>query len=130
MPKQETTPSSPKRNENSAKNPQSETNLQMVLQKVIGQNAYTPTPEQVSKIIEQRGKIVGYVRKDREEEHEKFKIDARNNLHYFYGSLIFVVVIAGSVLYMRPEYFNEVLSALLGFAGGLGIGQFRKNSPY
>lgn len=123
----EITPSARKSGE-SAKEPHSETKLQMILQKIIGQDAYTPTPEQVSTIIFQRGEIAGYIRKDREEEHERFKVTAGNNLHYFYGSLIFVVLIAGAVLWQKPEYFTQVLSALLGFAGGFGVGQSKKNT--
>ncbi len=107
--------------------PASETTLQMIMQRVIGQDAYTPTLAQIDEIIAQKGKIVDYIREDRKEDHDKFKISSKNGLHYFYGSLVFITVIAGAVLWQKPEYFTQVLSALLGFAGGFGLGQSKKS---
>ncbi len=123
----ESTPTLKKINDPTEKHQASETTLQMMLQKVIGQDAYMPSQEQVSKIIEQRGEIARYIREDRKEENDRFFKASTNSLHFFYGSLCFVLLISGAVLWQRPEYFTQVLSALLGFAGGFGVGHSRKN---
>lgn len=108
------------------KKKQSETHLAMMIQKVMGEDAYVPTAQQVDEILSQKRQVNEFIRDDRKDDHEKFKISSKTGLHYFYGSLVFVVLIAGLVLWKKPEYFTEVLSALLGFAGGYGVGQWRK----
>lgn len=92
----------------------------------MGEDSYVPITQQVDEILSQKRQVNEFIRDDRRDDHEKFKISSKTDLHYFYGSLVFVVLIAVLVLWKKPEYFTEVLSALLEFAGGYGVGQWRK----
>ena len=97
--------------------------LQVLLQKVIGEDNLNLSERQIDEILAQRKEVNKYIYDERMQRHDRFKISEKNKLHYFYGSSVLVVLIAGAVLVYHPEYFKEVLALLFGFAGGFGVGR-------
>ncbi|MBI2454019.1 MAG: hypothetical protein HYV54_00360 [Parcubacteria group bacterium] len=103
--------------------------LQVLLQKVMGGDNFTPTAKQFDEILNQRKTVHGYIHEERMQEHDKFKINSKNDRFYLVIILIFVLLMSAGVLIFKPDFFTEVLSALLGFAGGFGVGKFKSGSP-
>src|SRR5687768_2176477 len=82
--------------------------LTLLAQKVLGTDNTPPmTSEQMDKLIDQRGKIIDYVHKDK-------KRDSFDAKFYLIAVLVFIVIFAGLVMWKLPEYFGEVLSFLAG----------------
>lgn len=95
--------------------------LSVLMQRVIGlDNTSNFTPQQVDEVLAQRREISGYIHKDRVR-------DSWDSKFYLVAILIFVLIFSGSVLYLKPDLFAEVLSFLAGiFGGGLGGYGFAK----
>jgi len=95
---------------------ESETTLQMLLQKVVGGNTFTPTERQVDEVLSQRRQVIGYI-------HDDKKTDSYDSKFYLVVVLIFILVFSGLVLWFKSDLFPEVLSFLAGLFGG-GIGGY------
>src|ERR1700722_215113 len=93
---------------------ETETSLQILLQKIVGGNTFTPTEKQVDEILAQRAKVIDYV-------HEDKKIASADSRFYLKMVLVFVLIFAALVLWLDKDIFSQVLSFLAGlFGGGLG----------
>lgn len=63
--------------------------LQVLMQKVIGGDNFTPTSQQFDEILSQRKTVFSYIHEERMQDHEKFKIDSSNEKYYFSLILFF-----------------------------------------
>jgi len=97
--------------------------LVMLLKKVMGDDGYSPTQEQVDELLAQRKLTSGYIHEERMQEHARFKISSKDRKHYFYGALIFIAVLSGGVLVFQPQHFEQLLVAIVIFSGGFGFGR-------
>ncbi|HUD04055.1 MAG TPA: hypothetical protein VMR73_01000 [Candidatus Paceibacterota bacterium] len=102
--------------------------VQLLMQKIIGEGGITPTSQQFDEILAQRKTVYGYIHDERMQDHEKFKISSKDNKFTLVVVLLFILIISGGVLIWRPDYFTQVISALLGFAGGFGFGRSKIES--
>lgn len=110
--------------EENALTEETEQHIQLLLQRVIdGGPDFTPTEKQVDEILAQRKTIYSYVHEERMQEHEEFKISKQAERFNLSVILIFMTIISAAVLWRKPEYFNQVLTGLLAFGGGYGIGR-------
>lgn len=99
--------------------------LQVLMQKVMGGDNFAPTSQQFDEILAQRKVVHSYIHEERMQDHEKFKISSSDSKYYVTLILVFVIIICSFVLFLKPDYFTQVLSALLGFAGGFGVGKYK-----
>ncbi len=97
-----------------------ETSFSIMMQKVLGENSFTPTEKQVDELLAQRNKVYGFI-------HEDKKIDSYDKKFYFIGALIASLVIIILVLFFAKEFLTQILSLLIGAFGGYGIGKAQKN---
>lgn len=74
------------------------------------------TPEHI-------GKILDSVERDSQREHQGRMSSKRWNFAWLIACLIFILAISGLFLWKdKSEYIVPIITALLGFAGGYGIG--------
>lgn len=102
--------------------------LQLLLEKVMGGESFTPTSQQFDEILAQRKTVHSYIHEERMQEHDRFKIQSKDGKYQLTVLLVFVLLLAIIVLIWQPDYFTQVLFALLGFAGGFGVGKYKPQS--
>jgi len=101
-------------------------NLQMLLAGLADTDSHPKlTTDQVTQLIEQRSKIHEYIRDDKKDAFELQKIERKNHLHVLYVGAIGVVILSVFVLIFKPEYFAQLLQALVTTLGGYGIGKYQ-----
>lgn len=101
-------------------------NLQMLLAGLAdNDNIPKLTTEQVTKIIDQRSKVQEFVHEDKKNAFELEKIDRKNRLHYLYTGAVAIILLCGIVLKYKPEYFSQLLQAIVTTLGGYGIGKYQ-----
>jgi hypothetical protein len=93
--------------------------LQVVMQSLTEGSGTKLSENQVNEVLSQRREVNGYIHEERMQRHERYKIGSKDKRLYFFLALLFSVL----VMCLKPEYFTEVLFALLGFAGGYGVGR-------
>lgn len=97
--------------------PENTQSLEMLLAQLESGNGISSKlkDSHIDKLIDQRGTIIEKVHADR-------KGERWDNKFYMVVGLIFTVIILAGVMFFKPEYFSEALTALLSGTGGLGIG--------
>ena len=97
-----------------------ETSFSVMLQKVLGENQFTPTEKQVDEILSQRSKVYDYI-------HEDKKIDSADKKFYFKWALVGSLVVVILVLFFANEFLTQIISLIIGAFGGYGIGKAQNN---
>lgn len=93
-----------------------ETSFSVMLQKVLGENSFSPTEKQVDEILSQRRKVYDYI-------HDDKKTDSYDKKFYFIGALIGSLVVTILVLFFAKEFLTQIISLIIGAFGGYGIGK-------
>ena len=57
---------------------------------------------------------------------EQLRIKAAERKHFFYGGLVFLLIIAGLIVLVRPQYTELVISNIFSLLGGMGISKLSK----
>jgi len=105
-------------------------NMEMLLAGLSGSdNLPKLTTEQVDRVLSDRSKLYDYIHADKKDDFELSKIDKRNNLHYLYVGVGAVILLSLLVLKFKPEYFSQLLQAIVttlgGSLGGYGFGKYQ-----
>ncbi|MBI2473361.1 hypothetical protein HYV70_02300 [Candidatus Uhrbacteria bacterium] len=100
--------------------------LQMLLTQ-LSETSHSPklTTDQVTKLIDQRSRVQEYIREDKKEFFELAKIDRTNKLHFLYVGAVAIIILCWIVLKYKPEYFSQLLQAIVTTLGGYGIGRYQ-----
>lgn len=96
---------------------QQTTSLEMILAQLEQGNGISSklNDNHIDKLIDQRGKIIEKVSEDRSCERWDGKF-------YFIIAMVATLIILAGVLFFKPEYFPQAMTALLSGGGGFGIG--------
>ncbi len=90
--------------------------IQMVLASLNNPSNFNVTSEHLDEILAQRKQVNEFVHEDKKEElaHQRFILR---------WSLISILVMSVLILWKAPEYFTQVITALIAGLGGFGIGK-------
>ena len=88
--------------------------MNLLLQKMVGDNTPNLTEIQVNELLLQRKHFAGLM-------HEDKKRESKDSRFYLVVVLLFILLFSGLVIWVKPDLFTQVLSLIAGlFGGGLG----------
>ncbi len=101
--------------------------MQMLLAKLGDDKDSIPklSAEQIDKVLDERKKINEYVREDHKDDHQKYVIAKKNELHFLYVIGVIGVLLAIFILLLKPEYFNQFLTFIITAPGAYGYGKYK-----
>ncbi len=104
-----------------------ESKLSMLLQKVTDSDI--PLNEkQIDQIISQRGQINDFIHKERMQKHDRFKILSSERKIYFCSGILFILILGGAILFLKPDMLEKFFLVIISIFGGFGIKEIFKIS--
>ncbi len=104
-----------------------EQKLSMLLQKVTD-NDLTLNEQQIDQIILQRAQVNDYIHKERMQKHDRFKILSSERKIYFCSGLVFVLILGGAILFLKPDLLEKFFLVIISIFSGFGIKEMFKIS--
>jgi hypothetical protein len=101
---------------------QSEETFKALAMKAFTSDQYRPTEKQVDKMFQLQEKAMDYTHKERTQVLPQHKFDRLVEFTMFLISIIFLGIIFIFVILKKPEYTDLVITSIVAFIGGYGLG--------
>lgn len=83
------------------------------------------TEQQTDKVLDEQTRVNQYRREDNKEAHLRAEGNRKTNERMVIYVLVFAITLFIIIALVKPDYISQALTGVLGFLGGLGVGNIR-----